>query len=357
MLKNITLMLASVAVCLLLGEIFVRNIVEPGDFLTPILTKHPQFLTMIAPNSAGEDRWGFRNARVPGKAALVTIGDSMTYGYLAARRDNWPSVVGRETGLTVYNVSMGGWGPSQYLCAMKTYVPRLKPKIIIIGFYLGNDVEQATDAKHPCIETDPDRIVSGSQIVERSSKRPLQGVREWLARHSVLYGMVKASLNNLPLFSKWSVVGQKNMFVVSSGATTVALGISTIDDAQFRKGTMDTIGWIQKLLQQCNMIAAKCYTVLIPSKRSLYYPFVKDFVPAKIAGALKKSSLNEHFAVATIMGAFADSDMTVIDATRDLQNAVRSGVNIYPVSADPHFNANGYHVLASCIINHIKSQD
>ena len=61
MLKNISLLIASIVVSLLLGEALVRTTLDADDFLTPLLRSHPQFNTMIAPNSAGHDKWGFRN--------------------------------------------------------------------------------------------------------------------------------------------------------------------------------------------------------------------------------------------------------------------------------------------------------
>ena len=127
MFKNLALMAAAIVVGLLLGEAVARIAVDADDFLNPYLTTHPQFKTMILPNSAGHDRWGFRNASVPRQADVVTIGDSFAYGYLAPKDNNWPSIVGRQTGLKVYNVSMGAWGPSQYACAMKVYAAALKP--------------------------------------------------------------------------------------------------------------------------------------------------------------------------------------------------------------------------------------
>jgi hypothetical protein len=85
MLKNLALRSQRSSSAFLLGEAAVRIAVEPDDFLNLYLTSHPQFKTMILPNSAGHDRWGFRNASVPKQPDLVTIGDSFTYGYLAPK--------------------------------------------------------------------------------------------------------------------------------------------------------------------------------------------------------------------------------------------------------------------------------
>ena len=114
------------------------------------------------------------------KPDLLTVGDSFTYGYLAAKENTWPSIVARQTGLSVYNVSMGGWGPSQYLCAMKVYGRTLKPKFAIFAVYLGNDIGQAANEDYPCDELDPERISASSEVLEFADDGPLRGIRTWL---------------------------------------------------------------------------------------------------------------------------------------------------------------------------------
>ena len=379
MLKNISLLIASFFISFLLGEAMVRVAVDSDDFLTPLLRAHPQFNTMIAPHSAGHDRWGFRNDSIPEKPELLTIGDSFTYGYLASKENTWPSVVGRQTGLTVYNVSMGGWGPSQYSCAVKVYAPTLKPKFIVFAVYLGNDIGQAATEAYPCDELDPERISAGSAVLEFADDGPLRGLRTWLARNSVLYQLIKTRLNESAWFANASVAGYPNIFIDSSTGTTVALrifpqesatnskcdlGHGTADhrfdwaacDAQFQKGTAIAIERLTNIAGECERIGATCLTILIPSKEALYYPLLSNSVPSNIAGELEHEWRNEQFAANAIAAAFAQTDMAVVDSGRDLQNAIRAGNEIFPVSADPHFSPKGYEVVGDLVSAQLKAR-
>jgi hypothetical protein len=231
MLKNLALMAASLIVGLLLGEAAARIAVDADDFLNPYLTSHPQFKTMIFLNSTGHDRWGFRNVSIPIEPDLVTIGDSFTYGYLAPKDSNWPSFAARQTGLKVYNVSMGAWGPSQYSCAMKVYATALKPKFVVTTLYLGNDIGQAATEDYPCDELDPERISADSAIYELPDDGPLRGLRTWLSHNSVLYQLIKAALNQDRWFAKLSLAGYPNIFVDESNGASIALRIFPQDSA------------------------------------------------------------------------------------------------------------------------------
>lgn len=89
------------------------------------------------------DVLGFRNRAVLQTADIITIGDSMTYGNNAAIDLNWPSYMAKaieqdsET-VSVYNMSVGGWGAVEYFEIFKKAI-KFKPKHIVVAFYTGND--------------------------------------------------------------------------------------------------------------------------------------------------------------------------------------------------------------------------
>lgn len=373
MLKNLALVAASIVVALFIGEAAVRMAVDADDFLNPYLTSHPQFKTMISPNSAGHDRWGFRNASIPEAPDVAAIGDSFTYGYLAPKQANWPSVVGRRTGLKVYNVSMGAWGPSQYLCAMRVYVAALKPKFVVVTLYLGNDIGQAATEDYPCDELDPERIAAGSAAYELADDGPLRGVRTWLSHSSVLYQLIKAALSGERWFANLSLAGYPNIVVDESTGASIALRIFPQDsaadskcdlghagaaqrqfdwpacDAQFEKGIAVVLERLDAIRRACQQIEARCLTVVIPSKEALYYPLVADSVPADIARELEHLWRDEQHASHAIAAAFAHTDMAVIGAEADLRDTIRAGTRIFPANADPHLNADGYQVVGDLV--------
>jgi hypothetical protein len=383
-LKNITLLITSIVVSLFLGEAMVRTTLDKNDFLTPLLRTHPQFNTMIAPNSSGHDKWGFRNDSVPQKPDLLTIGDSFTYGYLASKENTWPRIVARQTGLSVYNVSMGGWGPSQYLCAMKVYGRTLKPKFAVVAVYLGNDIGQAATEDYPCDERDPDRISAGSKSYPVTNDGALRRLRTWLSHHSALYQLIKTRLKTQPWFEKVSDPRYQNIFVDSSTGSAVALRIEPQDsapgskcdvgpgvaghrfdwagcDAQFHNGVAIAIERLTDMKRECERIGAICITILIPSKESLYYPLLSNSLPPNIAGEQEHLWRNEQSAGKAIAAAFADTDMVIVNSERLLQNTIRAGTKIFPVNdwlaapRDPHFDSRGYEVIGSLVSAELKA--
>ncbi|MBN2207857.1 MAG: hypothetical protein JW759_00955 [Candidatus Coatesbacteria bacterium] len=93
------------------------------------------------------DRNGFRNASVPDKADVVALGDSQTYGTGIPRKHAWPQQLARLSGLSLYNMSFGGFGPPHSLGLMDEALA-LKPSVILEALYSGNDLYDAYSLVH-----------------------------------------------------------------------------------------------------------------------------------------------------------------------------------------------------------------
>ena len=87
---NILLLLVTIVFTFPIFELTTRIFIDPIDFLMPTLLEDKVFGIKIKPKSAGHDELGFRNKEVPKKVDVVTIGDSMTYGYSASFYNSWP---------------------------------------------------------------------------------------------------------------------------------------------------------------------------------------------------------------------------------------------------------------------------
>jgi hypothetical protein len=69
----------------------------------------------------------------------VAIGDSETWGVNATSLQAWPARLQALTGCSVYNMSVGGFGMVQY-AAMPDEALSLRPRLVVVGLYLGNDL-------------------------------------------------------------------------------------------------------------------------------------------------------------------------------------------------------------------------
>jgi hypothetical protein len=111
---RLAMLSAVTVICLALLEGASRLVIDPVDVLVPVLTPDSVLRWRVEPGSAGHDEWGYRNHTVPDDADIVVIGDSQSYGVGASAVDSWPSWLGRLSGRSVYNLSLGGYGPVDY---------------------------------------------------------------------------------------------------------------------------------------------------------------------------------------------------------------------------------------------------
>ncbi len=186
----------SLAVSLLVCELLARVFLHSADFLS-IEAVGDNVLGMVPSSAtrAGYDAWGFRNRQVPLQADIVAIGDSHTYGNTARMEDSWPIVLGHLTGRTAYNMGMGGYGPNQYFYLFKTKALSLKPKLIVIGFYMGDDFENAYQITYGLDYWAYLRKIPGQKAsfdIWKKEDTPVwhKRIRVWLSRHSVVYQLL-----------------------------------------------------------------------------------------------------------------------------------------------------------------------
>ncbi len=118
--KNLLALFSTLFLCAILGEVFLRFVVDEVNFLKPDMMAHPVLRHAISPGSGGHDDWGFRNPIVPGNVQIVAIGDSQTYGTSAPASKSWPARLGRLSMMTVYNMAVGGYGPPDYRYLLNT---------------------------------------------------------------------------------------------------------------------------------------------------------------------------------------------------------------------------------------------
>lgn len=87
------------------------------------------------------DGRGFRNAWPwPETADVVFVGDSLTFGYGVEDDETWPAVVNAALPqLRVVNLGLIGASPEQYVRAYETFGISLKPKLLVVGLFPGND--------------------------------------------------------------------------------------------------------------------------------------------------------------------------------------------------------------------------
>src|SRR5262245_59914966 len=151
LLKGILLIPFGIFIALVAAEALLRafpTLLLPLDLQTTLDKRpelwgvaHPYIGNLQAPNRTvvrrsefeityPTDANGFNNADPwPTRADLVTVGDSLTFGYGVAPDEAWPALVARDQRDTkVINLGLIGAGPQQYLRVYEPFGAPLEPK-------------------------------------------------------------------------------------------------------------------------------------------------------------------------------------------------------------------------------------
>jgi GDSL-like Lipase/Acylhydrolase family len=113
------------------------DIVRMG-FLPPDLVRHPVYSFPLA-----TDADGFRNAGEPSPGEVAALGDSFTDALTLPAELTWPARLGSLLHASVRNYGTAGFGPGQELRVLEEYVLPRRPRLVVVGFFAGNDLQDA----------------------------------------------------------------------------------------------------------------------------------------------------------------------------------------------------------------------
>lgn len=74
------------------------------------------------------------------KPKILLLGDSFTWGHSTTVKSNCFSDILLANGFVVYNTGISATDVAQYHAIAEKYIPVIKPDIIIVNFFLGNDI-------------------------------------------------------------------------------------------------------------------------------------------------------------------------------------------------------------------------
>jgi hypothetical protein len=80
------------SICPAAVELIAKLILNPVDYLSPVLFRDEILGIRPLGKSGGHDNWGFRNAKVPETAEIVTLAIRIVCGNTAKLNDAWPKV-------------------------------------------------------------------------------------------------------------------------------------------------------------------------------------------------------------------------------------------------------------------------
>jgi hypothetical protein len=376
---NSCVFLLAIGVGLLLAEFGARLFLNSSDFLGLDVVADPILGWVPSPSAmAGFDKWGFRNREVPETADIVAVGDSHTYGNAARMVESWPFVLGQLTGRQVYNMGMGGYGPNQYFYLSKTKALSLKPRMIIWGFYMGDDFEGAYSLTYGLehwayLRALPPRKVDPTVWEPPPTNTWGKRMRVWLSRHSVLYQLVVHSGLGAKVGGQIEIRNASQLYPGMGTALIVPekniaeafrpKGILTrLDqrDPNVREGMRITFELLKEMNDICQQNHIQFMVVVIPTKETVFSEYLEHNSKLPLDDVIDQVLVSERFSRVQLFKFMTDSNIPYVDALPALKKTVAQGhyPSLYSSSAvDLHPNGNGYHVIVEAAAEALKSMN
>lgn len=343
----------------------------------------PKLGHRLAPHTLGHDDRGFRNAGAVTVADVIAIGDSQTWGVNVGREEAWPSVLERVTGVHVYSMSLGGWGPLQYEAVAKDAVA-LRPRALILGIYLGNDIfdgchhvygtDMFPQYRQPGADFSADLSALNARLkstndptrVEHAQAKfqELQGVAKFWRRLGdrsliVQILMTRGWLPNIPsadtLYEEadkaWArehpavaLVYQRGRIstVMTYGYRGTAVDLS---NACIRDGVRVTREVLTHLKRWSEKVNMKIGVLLIPTKESVY-GLADETLRPQMTEAYVEMVNNEAAIKEELLHLCGRIQLPCLDLVHRLVKAAHDEESLYKADSDGHPVANGYRHIA-----------
>ncbi|WP_124143504.1 hypothetical protein [Okeania hirsuta] len=289
------------------------------------------------------DNQGFRNPENPGNDVFI-VGDSWTYGACPGgallKEKSWPILLSQNFGINC--AAAGGWGPFQYLLAVKELMP-VATKVCLVGFYIGNDLvdafgwtknTQSSLRNHFwCDEFDQksDPITKWNNRVRR---RQIQEIMEEKGISETEAFIYAHQCDNIDLVAV-TIKGFQHIFKPRLRADTTDLSIPGI-----RIGLDITQSMFSEIIDICDNYGIEPFFVIFPSKEASFAaanPGLHHEVDTVLSHEVKvkkelKAFFNEHYVCNTDM-------IEVLSKQPELF--------FFPNSLDGHPNSEGAKVIAT----------
>jgi hypothetical protein len=340
---------------LLLAEFGLR-LLGPAHLAPEILREDPRLGHALVPGVGTADANGFRNPTALLHAEVLCVGDSQTWGFHVGRDAAYPARLGSALQAPVYQMALGGYGPVQYRELVRQGLA-LQPRLVVIGFYFGNDLLDAVDyaglpgaadLRAPGQPYPPPR---SPELDGRRSPNTTMALVDALLDHSRLLGsaanVVKSRLQGGRLDAQPGAVP----FDAVAPHTILLPGyrLPTVDPNRphVQDGLRITGQCLRDIAAACRTAGARCVMLAIPTKEYVYAEWrhraggeLPDLAALRAAEAHTRSAV---FAAAAAAG------VDVLDLAPGCQSALAAGTAPWPANGDGHLDTTGHQLAADLL--------
>lgn len=396
--KCFVLVLASLVLAELLLHLLGAASHDIRSVLTPPVERNTRWVEDTRLRLRSNPLWlehdanGYRNAHAMTHADIVALGDSNTYGSFVAREAAWPQLLADRTGVSVYNMGVGGYGPGQYFLQIEDAL-RLSPKLIIVALYFGNDFVDTfvLAQRNPEIRALASLTVSNRtaqsletsealQRLEREMSRRSQcsevspsmanrkqpvpsATGRWLAHNVMLYALVSnliATLREqLPAreMPALSTASTGNCANFAGGKWRTSFNVPYVSAALDKRDPRIELGFeisrtaLERIHRRVRADGGELLLVLLPTKESAFWDKIAK--PERFAGLRELVAEEARWRV-QLTDALRKQDVPILDLLPALRDAP---VQPYFENTDGHPNEAGHRLIADVIADYLSDSD
>ena len=353
------------------------DIVRLG-FLPPDLVRHPLYQFPFF-----TDAEGFRNRPGAEAAPVAALGDSFTDAMTLPVELGWPSRLSARLGVPVRNYGTAGFGPGQERRVLEEYVLGRRPRVVVVGFFAGNDLQDAERFAH--FEQDASFRTSFAhgwkfkEIVARfdnlyavSVARGITSLLRHPAPGREEPGEAEAYSGDDPKAPGVFRAGfDRGLFTVPVAGQTLRFAFlpAYLNTLRFSRGEIEAWpGWVltreayRQMDREIRAAGARLVVMFIPHKAQVYLPLLQaSLPPLELARALEATlrqpdrpldlggMLDNRLAMNGLLRDFcAQEGIAFLDLTEALQARVARGQNVY-FPDDSHWNAAGHETASEAL--------
>jgi len=383
------------SILLIEASLQIINFIIPNGILSDIDPSIPDKVLEHRPNpqNPDHDRNGFRNKTIPPHIDIIVLGDSQTYGTGVTRAKAWPQQLAQSTGLTVYNMAFGGWGPVHYLLLLPEAMA-MKPKIILEAFYAGNDLFDSFSLVYTSKNGLDFLKTRDRQVLEKIAALDLQETvkkkaskaninvaqavkdedifiifKSFLRDHIKIYRVIsftKKCLWNSPFENEsktWdnlknfvkSQAQQKVVILENHNTKTILtpayrLTVENLDDVRISEGLDISLKTFQIMSKRCSEQGIGFYVVFIPTKESVFSVAAHGINDVNYLSLLQ----NERLMWEKTKNFLQANNIPYIDSQPYLQDKLLHGLQPYGLNDDGHPNTSGCQAIAEGVSDFFK---
>ena len=295
---------------------------------------------------------GFRNSPPwPDRADIAVLGDSLTFGYGVTENEAWPALLARSRGSTrLVNLGLIGGGPQQYLRVYETFGVPLHPKLVIVGFFTGNDFANAETFRRWL-----DSGVGGNYTVWRDFGQPRR--LPFSIRHPLTSLKSLADVYATPHLRKSYVVNllravreeagplEAKTIVRLSGGGEVQVSLDVVasvaaDATPGQRSFELALDAIEQIHRTAAGNGAHALIVLQPTKEEIYLPLINVAIPDPTRA---------------LRDALDSRRIDYLDLVPVFRTRAAAGEQLF-FREDGHPNAAGYALIAETVGAHLRDK-